>query len=225
MEFNEKDMQLIEEYLDGNLSKEEVDTFRQRLKNDEDFARAFELRKKMPALMKDALEFETTREEVRAAIQQEKTLIYGFNRNWIYAAATIVILIGLFIVVKFTNTNDGDPGTQMAEDSQNETLKIDNPTNYAKFTEIERNVEIVSPIEFQAFQQGKNVILKWQSESLGTAQIAVLKFGQEEILFFTEIVLSDREFVLPNKNLEPGKYIWYINDTVLSGSFKVGPKE
>lgn len=225
MEFNEKDMQLIEEYLDGDLSEKDAEAFKIRLKGDEDFARAFELRKKMPTLMKDALEFETTREEVRAAIQQEKMLLFGFNRNWIYAAATIVILIGLFIVIKFTNTNEAGPGTQMAEENPKETLKIDEPRNYAKLNDLERNVEIVSPIKFQTIKQGSDVILKWHSESLGTAKIVVSKFDQDEILFFTEIVLSDHEFVLPDKNLEPGKYTWYINDTILSGSFKVEPSK
>jgi hypothetical protein len=225
MEFSEKDMQLIEEYLDGKLSKKEVDTFRQRLKNDKDFAKAFELRKKMPALMKEALEFQSTRDEVRAAIQQEKMLLFGFNRNWFYAAATIVILIGLFVVIKFANTNDTGPGTQMADDKQNEVLKIDKPTNYAKMNDFDSKVEIVSPTEFQTFRQGNEIVLKWQTESLETAKIVVSKFGQQEVLFFSEIVLSDHEFVLPAKNFEPGKYTWYINDTVLSGSFKVEPNK
>ena len=71
MEFNEKDILLIEEYLDGHLSEEDTEAFKNRLKKDTDFAKAFEIRKKMPALIKDAMEFESTREEIQAAIPRD----------------------------------------------------------------------------------------------------------------------------------------------------------
>lgn len=223
MEFNEKDMLLIEKYLDGQLLGKELEAFNSRLKTDEDFAMAFELRQKMPALMKDALEFETTREEVRVAIQQEKELIFGFNRNWIYAAATIVILIGLFVVIKLSNNDESVPGNRIAKENHEEVLKVDHPINYAKLNELDEKVELIGPLNFQAFNKGDQVILKWNTESQDTAKLFLTKFNEKEILFETEILLSNREFILHNPKLSTGNYSWYINDTVLRGSFKVEP--
>jgi len=220
MKFNEKDMLLIEDYLDGKLTTETAEEFKKRLKTDNDFAKVFELRKSMPTLLKDAAEFESTREEVRTAIKKQKQAQLSLNRNWLYVAATIVILAGLFLIVRYS-IQDAGPGTEMADENNKEMLKTDEPKNYAKLNTISDKVELISPLDLQDCKIGEKVILKWKTESSGKAVLFVKRIGNSGVLFQSEVPLSEMEFVLEGSFLTKGNYNWYLNDSIEKGSFRI----
>ena len=119
MEVNEIDILLIENYLDGNLNAEEIKAFDERLESDKDFTKTFNFRKKMPNLIQNASDYKNVREEVRLEIDKYNTKKIQLNKTLVYSiAASIILLAGIFIVLRFTVFNTIDSSPIMAESLQ-----------------------------------------------------------------------------------------------------------
>lgn len=231
MEFNEKEMLLIEDYLDGKLKGKELKAFQERLKSDQDFAETLRLRNKMPGLMEDSVEYEEIRLEVGQAIKQQKAMLFGVHRNWIYsAAATIVLLVGIFAILQFTSNDSTSVDGQMVEEADSsrkakteEVLMVDNPENYASIKNVE--VLILSPLDEEQFAPTEKVVLKWESKSTGQAMLIVKNMENGDVIIEEGIRLSNQSFTIKSKILPAGKYTWFINDSIQSGSFVIKLKE
>lgn len=224
MEFNEKDMLLIENYLDGKLSGEQQEAFLKRLKNDEGFAETFEFRKKMPGLMKDASNYETTRNEVGMAIRQQKQLVFGVNRNLVFAAAALIlVIIGFAAILRFAIDKDAGQSDQLVDKSLKEVLKIDEPLSFATSAIAPKKLEIISPTKFQVFQTGEKIVFKWNSQSRTSGKLSVENYKTKEVVFDVEVFLQDREYIFSSQKPDTGKYTWYLVDTIPKGSFTIEP--
>ncbi|NOX85150.1 MAG: hypothetical protein GXO86_04160, partial [Chlorobi bacterium] len=99
---NEKDIQLIEDFIDGLLKGKNLEAFRQRLETDETFAREYELRKKLARLWKDAGEYQQTKDQVGKIIDKEKRSGFFKSRKNYYLiaiAASLILLIGIYFLI------------------------------------------------------------------------------------------------------------------------------
>jgi len=220
MKVNEKDIVLMEDYLDGSLSVSEQAAFNKRLGTDKAFAKTFELRKSMPGFFKDAEEMESVRLEVGTAIQQEKAMIFGINRYWVFsAAASILILIAVFITLQFAENKNGDTG-QMAKTEARDQLETDEPPNYAN-KKIVVDIELISPVEMQVFQVGQPIRLQWKSLLTYQAEILITTSSFDKIDYRQSVRLSDTFFDVPGNKLKPGTYRWCLMDTIYNGSFRI----
>ena len=220
MEFNEKDIVLIENYLDGNLSDSEQKDFEARLSNDKVFAKVFKLRKSMPGFFNEVEEMESVRSEVDAAIRKEKAMIFGINRYWVVSvAASILILVGVFITIQFTRNQNGDLD-QMTKTETQDKLKADHPPTYAN-KKIVADIEIVSPVEMQIFKSDEPIRLQWKSYLRYQAEIIITSSGFDNITFTQAVRLSDTFYDLPKNKLKPGNYRWCLMDTIYCGSFRI----
>ncbi len=93
------DIQLIENYLDGLLSGDELKTFEDRLNNDESFRVEFEQRKKLADLWRDAHEYQNTKQQIQNILKAEKRTIIHYLRDNYYlygVAASFLILFGIY---------------------------------------------------------------------------------------------------------------------------------
>ncbi len=97
--------ELIENYLDGELTESEKVLFEKRLTEDTVFANNFEIRKKLALLLKDAIEYQQTKEHVNEILNKKK--YKNFYLRPVFAiAAGIIILIGLFFLLRENKTQE-----------------------------------------------------------------------------------------------------------------------
>ncbi|MGC9355390.1 MAG: hypothetical protein ACP5D9_16195, partial [Mariniphaga sp.] len=95
------DIIFIEEYLDGKLSKPEMEQFMQRLESDEEFAKLYRFRMKIREDWQRARQYEAVHQEVGGAIRNEKN---KKRRTVIYAvAASLAFLVAISGVFSLMN--------------------------------------------------------------------------------------------------------------------------
>ena len=77
MKTNEKDILLIEDFLDGKLSGDQLKDFNDKLKSDKHFAVLLETRKKLEPEYRKAVEYEQLKNTVGDIIGQESRTFLG----------------------------------------------------------------------------------------------------------------------------------------------------
>ena len=128
---NEKDLEWIDQYLEGKLSAEEEEKFHDRMKQDESFAEEVQLRKKMDRF----LTYKTS-----GSIQMEDILKINkeqFNKNgkndeeaskshylWILILIGLLVIVGIIYWSTQQNQNDTTPIALFEQYNQHQTLDI-----------------------------------------------------------------------------------------------------
>ena len=137
---NNNDILLIEDYIDGKLSKEKTQEFEKRVENDPEFRELYHFRLKIKKDLQNASQYNATQNEVTKAIHQARA---KRRRNVIYAvAASITLLIAITGVLTL---NFGGKQQQMAEteidsmEIKTHQPQIKHPKSYANSGEYSRD--------------------------------------------------------------------------------------
>lgn len=220
MKTNEKDILLIEDFLDGNLDAEQLHAFNQKVQSDPEFARLLEARKKLNVAYREALEYEALKNQVGSVIKKENRKILGIQPVWaISLAATLLILIGLFIVFQLSDRKSISPQNQMAESDSVEMLSLDEPVSYA--TKDYVKTKIIAPVSGKVYQAGDSILLRWESDLEDESDLIILSEPEKIILIKKRILLSNMYYALDQGILPAGSFSWYIGDTTSKGSFEI----
>lgn len=103
---------LIDQYLRGELERDELDRFRNRMRHEPDFAREVELHRSIVEGVRKVRE-----KELKDYLRENAKVEYIGNiwgSRWLYAsAAIIVVMVGMFFFIKKLDT-----GNQLAQDEQ-----------------------------------------------------------------------------------------------------------
>ena len=220
MEANEKDILLIEDYLDGKLDQEQIDSFNERLKTDQAFARLFETRSKLVTEFQRAHQYQLLRDEIGGVMAQESRAFLGIRPVWLYSvAASVILLAGLYIVFLTFSDGSGTSELPFAAEDSTEVLRVDKPENYASVDTVAPL--LVSPLKDELFAVTSEIRLRWEDTSGLEADLLVRNKQDKLLLIRKKILLSDGVFTIHPGMLPKGKYIWYINDTLRKGSFEI----
>ncbi len=156
----DKDIGLIEDYLDGKLHGKELDLFKQRLKSDTEFANQLQFRRKFPGLWNEADEYQKTRKEISQIIKQKKYPFYKTIKHYVLPIAAIIILMfGIYWIFirqhkeditpqenKYANTED----SINAATDKNVLLQFDSPEYKAKLDSANQSqkdtLDIIFPV-------------------------------------------------------------------------------
>ncbi|MBN1187358.1 MAG: hypothetical protein JXB49_34095 [Bacteroidales bacterium] len=209
---NDKDFNLIEDFISGNLSPEEEKIFRGRLEKEENLARAYRFRSKMAKYWNEADSYETTKEKIKEILKKEqfkkKRLV-----TYLYAAASVVILIGLtFFFVQ-----------QQKQGSLDHKLtNIENDTSASTISSLsinkqpEKGSQFVIPPEYT---QHDTLIIQRNKDFMDSETIYIKRTTDTAII--KEYVLRSGEdsLLIPLKEIQPGNYQWILIGSKLSGSF------
>lgn len=110
---------LIDRYLKGELGRDELDAFRNKMRNEPEFAREVELHK---ALV-DSIS-EERKKELKAFMTENANVEYIGNiwsQRWVYASAAIIALfVGLFFILKYTLPENNLADSKEQKESSNE---------------------------------------------------------------------------------------------------------
>ena len=223
MEVNEKDILLIEKYIDGQLKGEALKEFEDRLLSEQALQNALRFRKEFPELMKEASEYSSVKAEVSQALKANRPNWFNQNKALTWAvAASVILLAGIFMLMQFILPPSGKETGLMAEgkDTEVEVLSIDTPEAYSKLAIAGNGILLTAPESGKIIKMGEPVILTWKSELKDSARLVLLKNGKT-LVFETYVALEEGTFTLEQTNLDAGRYAWYINDTLTRSYFVI----
>lgn len=212
---NQNNIELIERFIDGNLSKEEQHNFNVRLEIEDEFAALYRFRLKIRRDLQKAKQYETTRMRVSGAIkkvqkQNRKFVIYA-----IAAGLTLLIAIpGVFTILNKPHHNN------LAETDSTQTEvfepQIIQPESYAN-----QGQYVPGVLTLTVVQTNDSVIFKWEPALSEIAKLVVLNLSNGSELINTNISPDIQQKVIPADKLPSGKIIWYIEGFAARDSFEI----
>ncbi len=196
--------EMIEDYLDGRMTESDKVLFEKRLKEDKVLAREFEIRNKLASLIKGATEYQHTKDHVNQILNKKKYNKF-YSTPIIAIAASIVILVGIFFLIK-SNKNH-DPELLISETDTTQVLRPEIEKRDPK-----ANIEYYRP--FSLIEPGSKVEISPDT----------LRIHKETYYSYK---LKTEATIQPDSELENfcfysfdsisiGKYL-YLNDSLIEG--------
>jgi hypothetical protein len=216
---SKEDILLVEDFLDGKLDKEQLKAFKKRMQADAAFARLVELRTNLQPEYQRAAEYGLLKSKIGNVIDREERPAMGINPVWVISiAATVIILVGIYIIF-LTTSSDTDKSNQLTKADSAEMMQMDEPEAYA----VKRTLTFTlkSPVLDESFGPDEDIILKWETPETGEADLYIKTKTGTTILINKRIDLAEEQYSLDMGILPVGSYTWYINDTTAKGSFTI----
>jgi hypothetical protein len=214
---NQNNIDLIEQFLEGNLSKEEQHKFNNLLESDKKFADLYRFRLKIREDLQKAKQYEKTGKLVAGTI---KNVQRKKRRNTIYAiAAGLALLIAIPGI--FTIVNKLEQNNLAKVDSTNTELftpQIKQPESFAN-----QGHYVPDALTLTVIQTNDSVIFQWQPAVDKPSKLVIIKQANGFEVFNSNINANAQRITLSNDKLPSGKIIWYIEGFAARDSFKIYP--
>ena len=216
------DIDLIEKYLEGSLSKNEEAAFQERLANDVGFADTFTERKQLQEAFIEASMRSEIKKSIRSAIAKESHRTITNRRVWLTAAA--VVLLAAVASVLMYNSSGRMPEKQYAKeqtspekgDKEATQKKLNSMEEYSNMDVLVRkeSVDDFFPDESTVLKPTDTIIFKWPS-SLNERYLTIYN-SKGELVRKATIRKKAKEYTLLPGVLKPGVYYWkFMNDSAL----------
>lgn len=222
MNIQEKNINLIERYLDGSLDADEKASFEKSLEANIELKEAFHDRKKLKEIWIDADEFSKTKARIKTVLSKENKQSKT-RRLWyvVSVAASVIILLGSYYFINQNQQeNDFETPVLITKDTQppNNQLQIDQPTTYAKRGSLSV-VKLISPVKKQVVSSDVKIVFHWTSSLKQLDTLCIYSSINEEMMLQYPISLSDSIKKIHVASLEPGLYYWKIASQNDKGEF------
>lgn len=214
---NNNDILLIEDYLDGKLSKSEREAFEKRLKNERGLAELYWFREKIREDWQKVRNYQAASQKVESVIKQLKN---NNRRKIIYAvAASLAVMIVIAGALTFDFRGEQQQVAETKIDSaktQTFEPQIKQPESYANSGEY-------NEAEFSLSHQIKNdsIVLSWQPAFNTETDLIILLQKNEKEAFRTLIKPGLERMVLYRNDLPAEEMVWYIEGYSARDSFEV----
>ena len=222
MQTNPKDIELIERFLDNELSEAELSSFMKRIDHDPEFARLIKLRTVLPSLLKDANNYLNLREEVKATLELQSGKQIFFHNPAQMALAAVILLLIATIVIFFVAKEHGILPFIKNDNlvKKNDTLIIQKKGG----ADFKASKDILySPLNGTVFSTTDMIIFKWKPSHDSSFQFEIFPKGQTIPVFKKEIKPGQDSIVLIPGTIKPGAYQWYIGDKNSKRAFTIKP--
>ena len=167
--------QLIQDYLRGNLSDEEVNSFEERLSKDSEFKEMYEEEKNFHEMTRAAIK-EDIAAEVNVAFQKSKVNVQ--RRNWFFG---LLAMTGLGIAGYFLISNE-EPVNTVVNPKTVDSILISEETETSVSSTPKKELKTISPEKKQVIRQVSEVVREDQEEQ-NTDTVFILP--QERIVIDT----------------------------------------
>jgi hypothetical protein len=233
-EINKDDIDLIERYLDDELTLEEQQSFNKRMCDDPEFKNLAETRKEIHDLWPKARNIVAIKEEVRRIYKEgsdrEKNILRIvpelFSQYRYYAiAASFVLFIGILSALLFINKTSRH--AILAENDKNKIYQVQKQKvqpDKGKM-EIYRGgnslIVLLKPDDGEVLSAQKDILFKWKYTDDSVTHITIFKGSDNSLVFTKKVSPLENTILLPAGTLKPGDYTWSIRDQKIKRSFKV----
>ncbi|MCX6249475.1 MAG: hypothetical protein NTX61_01865 [Bacteroidetes bacterium] len=232
MKFNREDIELIELFIDGELNPEETIRIENRLKEDQDFARLFQLRKTLPGIWNKSNQYEQVKKEVIHAFEnkENKQLSFFRSRNYALAAVILIFIASIAIYSIFIHGHNAKNSNSDNLVKKEDSLVIRNPENPAAkarketvSTNKEKTFCLLEPKDSTTYKCTQKILFQWKKNNkIATLYIFLIK--TDKLVFKKEIPVGQDSCVLVPGTLNEGEYYWYLNDPMIKRFFGVRKK-
>jgi hypothetical protein len=247
MSINPNDNALIEKYLLGQLSEQEINDFNSRIECDREFARKFRLIKTFPEMMSEAGRIEMDRklneavEQVLARKASHKTL-----KNWLLGIGGAIIALGIILIIIFLVLNQSGKASKKEEISVKTTqekalapkvavVKKDTlvpvPHPVAPVVkEVQPSASPVSTLKITGsiFPSGgtvcsrkETIVFKWTQKCDTFTRLCIYSETNGKLMLWRGVTPGLQEYKIPGDYLLPGKFYWYVRSKEDKHSFTV----
>jgi len=219
---DKNDHNLIEDFLDRKLSKQQDIEFQERLKTDKDFEQLYNFRMQIAEDWQKASEYEQARKQAKSLIKSidknkyRRLIIYAF-------AATLALLVIIPGVIFFNNRNNNYPG--LAKNKEKDTIQSYTPQ--LKLPEEKTSifyhdtVILVSPLNDLEIKNNDSIFFKWLP-TLDSAETLVIENRIDNRIVFDKRIEKGLEtFELEPEFLPVGEYYWQLKGLSAKDSFRI----
>jgi len=201
MKSNKPDIELIERFLDNELSENERADFEKKLKKEKDFSDLYLFRTKIANEWRNVSEYEKTKRDIGYVIRYEKK---RKKRLAIYSIAAILVVC---LILPLTIPKYQKKGS-LAE-SKSVHLHINNPGNKASVHFFDEKYIQKFPINNQTFEFKNPILFKWNSGLNVNTAIIIKEQHTNSIIRHIPISSIKKHYRL-KEELPKGNYFWQL---------------
>ncbi len=225
----DRDIQLIEDYIDGSLTADEVTSFKQRLTADVAFANAFHEREKLAHIWNETKEYQATKQLVKNALGHRKQgFLITYKYHVLAVAATLIILIGGYFLLlnERGNNSTGVNGSVAINDTASGSdhtirFKVDEPMHLAAIDTVQKNVRLIHPIAGAFYKISEPITFIWESDQNLIDTILIRNESSSTVLSRVIVNLSDSAYTMKYPQFDPGSYTWNLTTCDQKGKFTI----
>jgi hypothetical protein len=230
---NLTDNDLIERYLLGKLTREEIRRVEIRLDDDREFARKLRLLTTFPEMMSEParLEYEKQKAEAEVPVVKKKSFLLRKPKYLIWSGVLLFILIGIALVFFFIKQghhrekvvleenvtkkeNIVNPVVPPPKDSVAVTTPVTQPekkeTREITSGSGQNAIELLNPANGMKFSRKEMILFNWAQRTDSFTRLYIFSEYNDQVIFWRGIRLGIREYKVPGSYLFPGKYYWYV---------------
>lgn len=216
---DKSNIELIEEYIEGNLKGSDLTMFEERLKIDPELKNEYEVRLKIAELWTEAEDYKNTKEQIAGMLKPEQGKFF-ISKQFYYlsVAASIIFMVGLYFMFFF---HGGLYKTQMNQMADNDGIvfKKDTLTKLAKIDSVNYYHELLSPVLGEIFTIESIIDLSWRITSSLNDTLYVVNEFSNVVVLKRQVNSTDTSLLIKSSKLGEGTFIWYINDAKNKGNF------
>jgi hypothetical protein len=187
----EKDIEIIERYLDQELSEQELKDFNDRMLSDKAFASLIKWRKQMQDDWNQANEFESTKQLLKK-LHMNNNQSNSFKKYFMAAAAVVLLAIIIPLAMRY---------------SKNESaLQVNELESKATIEFLDIRFKQTSPVHGQILKS-RNILFTWESGLDVKTAIVLTEVVSKEVYVISPIQSDDKIYLLKD-SMPPGKYEW-----------------
>ncbi|MFA5849560.1 MAG: S24/S26 family peptidase [Bacteroidales bacterium] len=206
---SDNDFNLIEDFLSGSLSQEDIKLFKEKLKSDAEFAKEYNFRIKLQEYWNDAEVYQTTKIEVTNYFRNKKK-----NRRILVSmlsAAAVIILFGTSI--KFIpQLRQQYFNNSSISSERNSTTNLLTPLIDKK---PEKGNQYMSP---PLYNDNDTLFIKRKDDFPKRGTIYLIRIENKEKVF-KKVLEPEQDLIsIPLIGIKPGEYKWIIEGTIFSGN-------
>jgi len=230
MNTDPEDIDLIERYINGQLTRAESMDFETRFSEDHEFARKVRLRKTFPSLFKaegiDEIVMDVE-EPAEIRFQRKKT---GFVKpKGILWVAIVLLAVGVLCYFLFfglirpvVNTETKNPTARAlskAEKHLQSAVKTSEPQTLVKTVPlktpapvitIQKPITLEAPADGMVFERSEEILFRWKIATDTFTNFYVFSEASNKLAWWRGIRPGTRECIIPANRLSSGKFYWYI---------------
>ncbi len=227
------DLDLIERYLDGELTPEERLSVESRINGEKEFADLIEARKEIQELWLSAKSREAVKEEVRRisleGLNHEKNVpglnhLYSIHYKYYAIAASLIFIIGIAFAILLFNIGSGDgiiafknTKKTIVQKPEGQSYKGKKGIYYGKNSII----LLIKPDSGEVFRSGKEILFSWSYTADSITHFTILKSGNNFPVFVKKLNASENMLRFQADILKPGNYIWFIGNRNINREFTI----
>jgi hypothetical protein len=227
MSDKDKDIELIERFLKGALSRAELSDFQDRLDSDHEFARKLRLRQSFPSLFHaDGPDVIETRNNALKEPEPAKSSRKGWKR--IAVTGTIIFIIAVIagILIYRMRVRPGMPEANTVTvnpPSEDVRPAVEEPVSRAKPTikssdtlpqeeMTDQPVVLDVPPDSIVMPGSDDILFRWTMETDSFTKLWIHTVPSGRLILWRGIRPGMREITVPAGKLWNGTYFWYVGD-------------